>query len=106
MQKLNDISYERLLLIDDFIDELKSKFYTTRISYLKYELYTTVKNLSSAEYNYLIKKIKADSLLHFYFAEVLLELAYEHSNKNECSVTSVPQPLKNVWLGYSFGGKW
>lgn len=108
MQKLNEISYERLLLIDDFIDELKSKFYTTRFSYLKYELYTTLKKLSAAEYAYLINKIKADSLLYFYFAEVLFELAYEHSNKNEykCTITTNPHSISNVWLGYNFGGRW
>lgn len=108
MQKLNEISYERLLLIDDFIAELKVNFYTARMPYLKLELYTTLKKLSAAEYDYLINKIKADSLLYFYFAEVLFELAYEHSNKNEykCTITSNPHSLNNVWLGYSFGGKW
>lgn len=67
---------ESKLLIDDFVAEIKEKFYLCRITYLKHRLYTSIKTLSPEKQKYLIEKFYADKFLIENFSDIILEFTY------------------------------
>lgn len=76
---MNEITFESKLLIDDFVEELKEKFYVNRITYLRYILYSSIKQQSGANREYLIEKIYADKFLLDNFSDIILQVEYEQS---------------------------
>lgn len=73
---MNNDEFETKLLIDDFLAEIKEKFYFCRITYLKYLLYTGIKGLRPKAQKYIISKIYADKFLLDNFADIVLEFMY------------------------------
>lgn len=73
---MNNDEFETKLLIDDFLAEIKEKFYFCRITYLKHLLYTGIKRLTPKAQKYIISQIYADKFLLNNFADVVLEVMY------------------------------
>lgn len=72
----NKLDIENKLLIDDFIAEIKEKFYCCRITYLKHLVYSSLKKLTHEKQDYLIEKIYADKFLLENFSDIMLEFNY------------------------------
>lgn len=90
---MNNDEFETKLWIDDFIADIKEKFYFCRITYLKYTLYTVIKRLTPNNQKYLISKIYDDKFLLDNFADIVCEFMYLRPCASGCEDKIVKQKI-------------